>query len=268
MPAAVVTAITPEALQSAAPNDAARMVKRRHPDYASNSGALGVPGAVLQGRPRLDRRQHLHLPQGRSEEFAKRKERAYRFPHSREVVSLVNKYVFKGAIERRDEDKLPAEVKDFWKSSTLLKRPIADLMSTISTWTSTFGRIWIVVDNNVPRERSLKPSARQSGGRCYAYFPEAGRRARSRLRRGRRARMAAQPRVLPRRRLEPADGRRPLVALPPVDQGLLDPDHRHQGLRRRTRKPRWASKPNTTSASCRSSPATTSTARSSTRASA
>src|SRR5205085_6490644 len=102
-------------------------------------------------------------------EFENRKKRAYRFAHSREVISLINKYVFKGSIERREEDKLPAPVRDFWKSSTLLKRPIADLMNSVCTWTSTFGRIWVVVDNNVPPGAQSVADVKAAKGRCYAY---------------------------------------------------------------------------------------------------
>jgi hypothetical protein len=170
MPAAVVPAITPEALQSAAPDALLNMVSRRHPDYASsvdhwNFLELSYKG----GRDWILANIFTYHKEGHKE-FAKRLERAYRFPHSREVVSLVNKYVFKGAIDRRDEDKLPAPVKEFWQTSTLLKRPIADLMSTIATWTSTFGRIWIVVDNNVPQGTLTEAQRKESGGRTYAYF--------------------------------------------------------------------------------------------------
>lgn len=154
-----------------ASNDALlAMVKRRHPEYACNQEhweflELSYKG----GREWIDANIFTYHKEG-PKEFAKRKERAYRFPHSREVVSLVNKYVFKGAIERREEDKLPTEVKDFWKSATVLKRPIQDLMSTISTWTSAFGRIWVVVDNNVSPDTVSEAQRKASGGRSYAYF--------------------------------------------------------------------------------------------------
>src|SRR5205085_48124 len=77
--------------------------------------------------------------------------------------------VFKGSIERRPDENLPSQIRDFWKSATLMKRPIADLMNTVCTWTSTFGRIWIVVDNNVPAGVQSEADRKASKGRCYAY---------------------------------------------------------------------------------------------------
>jgi hypothetical protein len=156
-------------LQTATPEQLLAMVKRRHPDYAASCDhweflELSYKG----GREWIDANIFTYHKEGKKE-FAERKKRAYRFPHSREVISLVNKYVFKGAIDRREDGSLPIEVKDFWKASTLLKRPIEDLMNTISTWTSTFGRIWVVVDNNIPPGTLTEAQRKESGGRSYAY---------------------------------------------------------------------------------------------------
>jgi ribosomal protein L12E/L44/L45/RPP1/RPP2 len=161
--------ISLETLRAASSDTLLAMTKRRHPDYAASVEhweflELSYKG----GREWIEKNLFTYHKEGKTE-FAKRKQRAYRFPHSREVISLINKYVFKGSIERREEGALPAPVKDFWKSSTLLKRPIADLMNSVCTWTSTFGRIWIVVDNNVPAGVVSEADRKASGGRCYAY---------------------------------------------------------------------------------------------------
>jgi ribosomal protein L12E/L44/L45/RPP1/RPP2 len=161
--------ITLETLRLASSDTLLAMTKRRHPEYAGAAEhweflELSYKG----GREWIDKNLFTYHKEGRGE-FAKRKERAYRFAHSREVISLINKYVFKGTIERRDEEQLPAPIKDFWKSATLLKRPIADLMNSVCTWTSTFGRIWIVVDNNVPAGVVSEADRKASKGRCYAY---------------------------------------------------------------------------------------------------
>jgi hypothetical protein len=170
MPAAAVPAITVQMLQSATNDALLNMVNRRHPDYAGSIDhwkflELSYKG----GREWILANIFTYHKEG-LKEYEKRLQRAYRFPHSREVVSLVNKYVFKGAIDRRSEEQLPGPVKDFWQTSTLLKRPIADLMNAISTWTSTFGRIWVVVDNNVPQGTLTEAQRKESGGRTYAYF--------------------------------------------------------------------------------------------------
>lgn len=154
-------------LKTANSDELLALVKRRHPEYKDNLEhwkflELSYKG----GRKWIEKNIWSYHKEGKKE-FAERKKRAYRFPHSREVISLVNKYVFKGAIDR--SEKLPPHIKSFWGSATLLKRPIADLMEDLSTKTSTFGRIWVVVDNNLPDNAVTVADQRASKGRCYAY---------------------------------------------------------------------------------------------------
>jgi hypothetical protein len=145
------------------------MVNRRHPDYAEKADHWDfLELSYKGGRQWIEKNIFTYHKEGKKE-FRARKARAYRFPHSREVISLVNKYVFKGAIDRKADDALPTEIREFWKASTLLKRPVADLMTSLSTWTSTFGRIWVVVDNNIPAGVRTEADRKESGGRCYAY---------------------------------------------------------------------------------------------------
>lgn len=161
-------AITLQDLQSAGNEQLLKLVARRHPDFADNVAHWTFLDLSYRGgRKWIEDNLFSYHKEGKAE-FAERKKRAYRFPHSREVISLVNKYVFKGSIERSAEP--PSPVKDFWKSATLLKRPIEDLMMNISTGTSTFGRLWVVVDNNVPAEVRTKADLKKSKGRTYAYF--------------------------------------------------------------------------------------------------
>ncbi|MEZ6841314.1 hypothetical protein ABVN80_14675 [Acinetobacter baumannii] len=58
-------------------------------------------------------------------------ERAYRFNHTREVVDLINKYLFKQAITRNDKD-APQCVIDFWKSATKGNLTINDFVRQVS----------------------------------------------------------------------------------------------------------------------------------------
>lgn len=161
--------LTLQEIQSASSDQLLNLVKRRHPDYTDENAEHWnfLESCYKGGRSWIEKNIFTYHKEG-AKEFKKRKERAYRFPHSREVISLVNKYVFKGSIERSEE--LPSHIKEFWGASTLLKRPIADLMSSISTKTSTFGRIWVVVDNNVPQNVASEADRKESKGRCYAYF--------------------------------------------------------------------------------------------------
>ena len=155
-------------LQSAGNDQLLRLVDRRHPDFTENVTHWQFLDLSYRGGRRWIEENLFSYHKEGKREFEDRKKRAYRFPHSREVVSLVNKYVFKGAIERRE--KLPDTIKEFWNSATLLKRPIRDLMMGISTWTSTFGRIWVVVDNNIPADVVTVSDRKKSNGRTYAYF--------------------------------------------------------------------------------------------------
>lgn len=157
-----------EDIQSASSEQLLNLVKRRHPDYASKIEHWEFLDLSYRGgREWIEKNIFSYHKEGKRE-FRDRKKRAYRFPHSREVVSLVNKYVFKGSIERSDD--VPAEVRGFWKSATLLKRPIQDLMDAVSAQSSTFGRIWVVVDNNVPPEVRTEADRKKFGGRTYAYI--------------------------------------------------------------------------------------------------
>jgi hypothetical protein len=164
---AFAMSITRAQLLSASSEQLLKLVDRRHPEYQDTLEHWDfLESCYRGGREWISKNIFTYHKEGKKE-FKKRKERAYRFPHSKEVISLVNKYVFKGTIERRDE--LPDHLKAFWGAATLMKRPISDLMDSISTWTSTFGRIWIVVDNNVPDGVRSVADQKQAGGRCYAY---------------------------------------------------------------------------------------------------
>ena len=155
-------------LKSASNDQLLHLVDRRHPEYQDNLDHWRFLEACYKGGRSWIEQNIFTYPKEGKREFAERKKRAYRFPHSKEVVSLVNKYVFKGSIERRET--LPEAVKEFWGAATLLKRPIADLMSTISLWSSTFGRICVVVDNNVPETVVTEADRKASKGRTYSYF--------------------------------------------------------------------------------------------------
>lgn len=162
--------LTLSSLQSAGSEQLLKLIKRRHPEYTDTVEHWGfLESSYKGGRKWIEDNLFTYHKEG-PREFTARKKRAYRFPHSREVVSLVNKYVFKGSIFRREKDQLPPHIREFWGASTLMKRPINDLMDTISTWTSCFGRIWVVVDNNVPAGVKSEADRKASRGRTYAYF--------------------------------------------------------------------------------------------------
>lgn len=85
-----------------------------------------------------------YLKEG-EQEYNERKIRAYRFNHTREVVDLVNKYLFKQEIVRNTED-AKDYLNKFWKVATKSGLSINDLVRQISLKTSQLGRVAIVVD--------------------------------------------------------------------------------------------------------------------------
>lgn len=85
-----------------------------------------------------------YLKEG-SQEYTERVARAYRFNHTREVVDLVNKYLFRGEVSRNVDD-APQSVRDFWKKTTRQGLSIDEFMRIASTKSSVLGRPWIIVD--------------------------------------------------------------------------------------------------------------------------
>lgn len=104
-------------------------------------------------------------------EYKDRLDRAYRFNHTREVVDLVDKYLFK-MDPARGAGNAPTSVVKFWENATLNGLKIKDFMRRVSRMTSTYGRVWLVVDNTrIDAERALsKAEAKDSGVRTYAYI--------------------------------------------------------------------------------------------------
>lgn len=148
--------------------------ERRHPAYYELAGHWHFLEQTYRGgRAWFDENIHPYHKEG-EKEFAARLKRAYRFNHTREVVELVQKYLFKGEITRNLDD-APAVIKDFWKRATLAGLDIRQFMRQVSASKSVGGRVAIVVDNNFrqtgasARPISIK-EAKESRFRIYAYM--------------------------------------------------------------------------------------------------
>lgn len=104
-------------------------------------------------------------------QYEKRLERAYRPNHTKEVVDLVNKYIFKSNIARKDD--APEYVKKFWKNSTMNGRSITEFVRLVSQKTSIYGKIWAVVDSTYPETIIPKTVADSDKSmKIYAYILE------------------------------------------------------------------------------------------------
>lgn len=107
------------------------LVQRRHPQFEDHLTHWAFLEATYDGgREWFKENIFRYIKEGDSE-FKDRVERAYRFNHTREVVDLINKYLFKQNIVRNEED-APESVKKFWKRSTRNGMGISDFSRQIS----------------------------------------------------------------------------------------------------------------------------------------
>lgn len=147
------------------------LIERRHPEYEENKDHWDFLEDTYEGgREWFKENVFRYIKEGDTE-FADRLTRAYRFNHSREVVDLLNKYLFKQNIQRNETD-APESVKRFWKKSTRNGLGIKELSRQISKKTSIYGRIGIVIDttNGAGAAPVLsKAEEKSSGVRTYAY---------------------------------------------------------------------------------------------------
>lgn len=143
-------------------------LKRRHPEYESTLPHWKFLKECYEGgREWFSANIFRYMKEG-EKEYDDRVERAYRFNHTREVVDLVDKHLFKQHIARSDD--APECLQEFWKNSTLNKLPITEFMKVVSKNGSIYGRPWIVVDSNNRNPEASVAEARRSGARCYAYL--------------------------------------------------------------------------------------------------
>jgi len=144
-------------------------ISRRHPEYERLSSHWEFLDATYKGGREWFTGDNIfkYLKEGDTE-YKDRVKRAYRFNHTREVVDLVDKYLFKMPIERSED--VPESVKKFWKNATLNGLDIRDFMKQVSNRTSRQGRIWVVVDTNKSEAVATLADERKAGVRTYAYI--------------------------------------------------------------------------------------------------
>lgn len=144
------------------------LIERRHPKYAERLAHWNFLEATYEGgREWFAGNIFKYVKEGEVE-YRERVERAYRFPHTREVVNLTNKYIYKGEIKRKEEDASEA-VQSFWKTATLHKNAIQDFMNLVSEKASVFGRIWVATDTNAPEGAVNLAEVNENGYRVYGY---------------------------------------------------------------------------------------------------
>lgn len=157
-------------LSSGTSSELEKLLGRRHPEYVKREANWRFFQATYEGGPQwFVENIHRYFREG-PDEFRERIERAYRFNHTKEVVDLLNKYLFKQNIVRSLD--APASVQKFWKHSTKGGAGINEFAKQISKHCSIFGRVGIVVDRQ--RQLSTAPvtveDEKKSGAKTYAYI--------------------------------------------------------------------------------------------------
>ena len=141
------------------------LVSRKHPEYDKMlSHWLFLLETYEGGRLWFDSNIFRYFKEGEAE-YAQRVKSAYRFNHSREIVDLINKYVFKGEMHRNTDDALPS-VSKFWRCATRSGVDIDSFMRHLSKLSSIYGRIWVVVDSI---NKGQGDSVKDADVSVYAY---------------------------------------------------------------------------------------------------
>ena len=155
----------------ATPNDnqqLSKLIGRRHPEYVNHIAQWKFFGDTYEGgRDWFGQNIFKYFREG-NQEYNERVERCYRFNHTKEVVDLLNKYLFKQNIVRSED--APKSVLEFWKHATRGGQSIDELAKKISKHCSIYGRIGIVVDRQRPPQNvvTIADEKRQKV-RTYAY---------------------------------------------------------------------------------------------------
>jgi len=146
------------------------MIKRRHPEYEGKLPHWNFVEATYEGgRSWFAGNIFRYLKEG-DREYEDRLKRAYRFNHTKQVVDLVDKYLFRQPIARKDTD-APEGIKAFWKKATRSGLDMNAFSKRISNATSQFGRVWIVVDSTA-KAGEVRTRADEKAGevQVYAYI--------------------------------------------------------------------------------------------------
>lgn len=144
------------------------LTKRRHPEHEELSAHWDFLDACYKGgRAWFEEHIFQYIKEG-EKEFTDRKARAYRFNHTREVIDLLNKYIFRVEVGRKED--APDFIKKFWASASRNGEDINFMMRGVSKRSSTVGRVYVCVDNNMPSDSVISiADEKKLAIRTYAY---------------------------------------------------------------------------------------------------
>ncbi|EOC0033621.1 DUF1983 domain-containing protein [Cronobacter sakazakii] len=145
------------------------LVERRHPEYLKKKEHWDfLASTYAGGRAWFTDNIFRYFKEG-DQEFKERLERAYRFNHTREVVNLINKYLFKEDIHR-NTDEASEQIRHFWRRATRQNASIDAFMAAIDLQSSIYGRIWVVVDSTMNGDVESVADEKNKDARAYAYW--------------------------------------------------------------------------------------------------
>ncbi len=145
------------------------LVDRRHPQFKEKADHWDFLYDTYLGSREWFNDHIFKFSREGDETYMGRIQRAYRFNHTREVVDLVNKYLFKEKPVRKEDVSL--ELKQFRKRATMSGLDLGEFERQVGRAASIFGRAYVVVDNNMPSDRVVSVAeAKQMGGQLYAYI--------------------------------------------------------------------------------------------------
>lgn len=151
---------------------AASLTKRRHPLYQAMLEHWVFLATTYEGGRAWFKKNLFRYHKEGSSEFQDRTKRAYRFNHSREVVDLVNKYLFRGEINRSKD--ASEALKAFWQKATLAGLSMDEFARVMSLQSSIYGRAWVVIDNSLEVDGDGKDlteaDVEAADSQIYAYI--------------------------------------------------------------------------------------------------
>lgn len=147
------------------------LVKRRHPRYEEKLPHWDFVEATYEGGREWFKDNIFRYMKEGDTEYDDRVKRAYRFNHTKQVVDVVDKYLFKMPIARRVKD-APESVQTFWKCATRSGLDMDTFARRISNASSRFGRVYVVVDSSFTTDAPVVSLAerKKQGGGPYAYI--------------------------------------------------------------------------------------------------
>jgi len=150
-------------------NELEDLTQRVHPDYVAKLQHWHFMNDTYESPRDWFARNLFRFVREGDDTYYGRRERAYRFNHTREVVDLVNKYLFKNPPER--DQNVPEEVKRFRAKATLSGLTLEQFERQVSRKASIYGRVYVVLDNNA-REGEIVTKADERKGkvRLYSYI--------------------------------------------------------------------------------------------------